>query len=210
MDVRFLGTVEFAKAWALQKRLADERSQGLIADTLLLLEHPPVYTCGASSRDVPPPGLPHPYYVIERGGDTTYHGPGQLVGYPIMHLGERGLGAVDHLRLIESALIRTCARFGLAAETVAGFTGVWCRGRKIASIGVAVRRNVSYHGFALNVDCELSPFYRINPCRLEPEQMSTLSKLAGRPISVAAAARAAAEAFKESFKTPQEPAAQAA
>ncbi|MDE1976211.1 MAG: lipoyl(octanoyl) transferase LipB [Elusimicrobia bacterium] len=210
MDVRFLGQVEFTEAWALQKRLVDERARGLIADTLLLLEHQPVYTCGASSRDVPPPGLPHPYHIIERGGDTTYHGPGQLIGYPIVHLGERGLGAVDHLRLIERALIRTCARFGLAAETVAGFTGVWCRGRKIASIGVAVRRNVAYHGFALNVDCDLSPFYRINPCRLEPEQMSTLSKLVGHSIPVATVAHAVAEAFKESPKTAPEPAAQAA
>jgi len=201
MDIRFLGRVEFTEAWKLQKQLVEDRGRGLIPDTLLLLEHPPVYTCGASSREVPPPGLPYPYHVIERGGDATYHGPGQLVGYPIVHLGKRGLGAVDHIRLIEAALIKTAARYGLQAETIAGFTGVWSRGKKIASIGVAVRQNVAYHGFALNVSCELAPFYRINPCRLEPEQMGTLAKLAQRPILVSDVSRAAAAAFEETFRT---------
>ncbi len=199
MDIRFLGLMEFVQAWELQKRLVEERSQGHIPDTLLLLEHPPVYTCGASSHACLPESLPHPGHVIERGGDATYHGPGQLVGYPIVHLGERRTTAVDHIRFIEAALIETAQGFGLGAQRIPGFTGVWCQGQKIASIGVAARKNVAFHGFSLNVCCDLSPFYRINPCKLEPAQMTTLSKLTKRPISVEETAQKAAGAFHRIF-----------
>lgn len=176
--------MEYAEAWQLQKRLAAERAEGKIPDTLLLVEHPPVITLGSSAR---PEAmlLPFPIYKVERGGDITYHGPGQLVGYPIIHLGERGLKVRNYLRLLESVLIEAIAPLGVSGERLEGFTGVWAGGKKIASIGVAVKQQVSYHGFALNVDCDLKHFKLIYPCKLEPEQISSLSQHLGRPVAMA-------------------------
>jgi lipoyl(octanoyl) transferase len=190
MEVRRLGRLGYAEAWALQKELVAARVEGRIPDTLLLLEHDPVVTCGGTAK-LPGP-LPIPVYQVERGGDATWHGPGQLVGYPILNLAENGLKVREYLRFLERALIEAC---GLG-ETLAGFTGVWAKGKKIASIGVAVRRGVSYHGFALNVDCDLAGFRLIHPCKLQPEEIGTLAAALGRPVDRAELEERIVEAFE--------------
>lgn len=202
MRLRRLGLLDYLAAWELQKELADARAEGREEDTLLLLEHPPVYTRGASSNDEPPGPLPHPLHTVERGGDITYHGPGQLVGYPIIALAGRGLTPVTALRAYEEALIAALDGLGLPAGRLKGFTGVWSGGRKVASIGIAVRRGVSYHGFALNVRCDLAPFWRINPCLLEPAELATVSGLLGRAVPMEEAERAVAAAFAARFPAP--------
>ncbi|MBI5596673.1 MAG: lipoyl(octanoyl) transferase LipB [Elusimicrobia bacterium] len=181
---RDLGLIGYDEAWALQRALAAERADGRGRDVLLLLEHPPVYTRGTSSRGEGGP-LPHPVRDAERGGQTTYHGPGQLVAYPIVHLKERGLTVGAWLRGLESAVIAVLAGFGLEGERVAGATGVWCRGRKTASIGVAVKGWVAYHGLALNAELDLAPFAAIRPCGFAPEVMTSLTQLLGRRVGAA-------------------------
>ncbi|OGR83234.1 MAG: lipoyl(octanoyl) transferase [Elusimicrobia bacterium RIFCSPHIGHO2_02_FULL_57_9] len=195
MLVRVLGSKAYAEAWEIQKRLVEQRRREEIPDTLLLLEHPPVYTTGRSSKSPIPQLLPYPVYRVERGGDMTYHGPGQLVGYPIFHLGKRGLRPRSYLQALETVLIAALGTLGFKGETLRGFTGVWCQGKKIASIGVGVKDQISYHGFALNVNCELEPFARIHPCRLQPEQISSLAALRGRAIDEDKVLHAVADAF---------------
>jgi lipoyl(octanoyl) transferase len=202
MEVRDLGLREYVEVWDLQKRLVEKRVRGELADTVLLCEHPPVYTIGRSSKAPVPPALPHPIHVVERGGDLTYHGPGQLVGYPILDLAELGLGPRSYLRALEEALARAVRALGLEAGPLPAFTGLWARGKKIASIGVAVSGGVSYHGFALNVCCDLSPFRAIHPCNLEPEQIGAVSGLLERPIPVAEASAAVAAALGEGLFAP--------
>ncbi len=185
MNIRHLGVIDYAEALALQKALVEERLAGE-PDVLLLLEHPHVITRGASARREGAPAVAAmldgvPVYDVERGGQLTYHGPGQLVAYPIVHLKERGLGLAEHMRGLEDAVIEA-VRPWAAAERLAGFTGVWSGGRKLASIGVAVRRWVSYHGVAVNVSTDLAFFRRIYPCGLEPSQMTSLEKLTGGPV----------------------------
>ena len=184
MEVRDLGLAEYAEVWALQKELVSKRQRGEIEDTLLLCEHPPVYTRGRSSRAPVPPSLPHPIHTVERGGDITWHGPGQLIGYPILDLHALDLTAGSYLRALEQALVEGVRPLGLEAATIRGFTGLWAAGRKIASIGVAVSGGVSYHGFSLNVSCDLAGFGAIHPCNLQPEQLATLRGLTGKPVTV--------------------------
>ena len=158
-------------------------------ERIYLLEHEPVYTIGrlrdrSSLRD--PLHLPHPVVETNRGGQATYHGPGQLVGYPVLDLGRRGRDLHAHLRVLEDVIIRVCARAGVVAGRREGLTGVWVQGRKIASIGVGVRRWVSMHGFALNVtDACLAGFQAITPCGLEGVRMTALERESGRPLTVA-------------------------
>ena len=199
MNGEFLGTREYGEVWALQKELVGRRALGEIPATLLLVEHPPVYTLGSSSKNRPPASLPHPLHVVERGGDITYHGPGQLVGYPILGLKDRKLKPRSYLRTLEDVIISALKGMGLEAERLRGFTGVWVRGRKVASIGVAVQGDVSFHGFSLNVNCDLEPFRLIYPCRLEPGQMTTVESLLGRPVAGADARRMVTEAFLSRF-----------
>ena len=196
MEVRRLGLVDYQEAWELQRRLVDERAAGHIGDTLLLLEHPSVVTCGRGLRPKSLVETPHPVFHVERGGDVTYHGPGQLVGYPIVHLKERGLTIGAWLRLIESCLIDALGEHGLEGERLKGFTGVWARGKKLASIGVAVRSWVAYHGFALNVSTDLSLLRGLYPCGLEPGQLSSMKELLGRRVDAAAALDSVARAFE--------------
>ncbi len=203
MLIRALGLKDYDEVWRLQRLLVAERLRGQGSDTLLLVEHPPVYTCGVSSKAVAPAPLPHPYRIVERGGDFTYHGPGQLVGYPILDLHKRGLTARSYLRSLEAVLIEALRPLGLEAETLKGFTGVWCRGRKVASIGVAVKDRISYHGFALNVCCDLEPFRAIYPCNLQPEQMTDLEGLLGRRLDFQAVLRTVADAFLAYFDAPR-------
>jgi lipoyl(octanoyl) transferase len=150
MDFRWLGTVSYADGLALQNELVEQRHRGEIGDTVLLLEHEPVYTIGrtrdqTSLRD--PGDLPHPVFEINRGGQATYHGPGQLVGYLILDLNVHGRDLHDYLRRIESFLIAFAGHFGMEAGRREGLTGVWVEDRKLASIGVGVRKWISMHGF---------------------------------------------------------------
>lgn len=158
------GNMDFPAALRLQEGLVTGIAAGSSAETLLLLEHPSVYTIGAGGNSA---NLLAPEISLlrtNRGGDITWHGPGQLVGYPLVNLGVRGRDLHCWLRFLEELLIRTVAEFGVAARTVPGSTGVWAEGGKLASIGVGVRRWATMHGFALNVAPDLTHFKRINPC----------------------------------------------
>lgn len=181
--VRDLGLMDYDAAWALQKALAAERAEGRGQDALLLVEHPPVYTLGTSA---PEPGpLPHPARRVERGGQTTFHNLGQLVAYPVLHLRERGLSVGGLLRALEGAVIAVLAGLGLEGERRAGATGVWCRGRKVCSEGVAVKGWVSFHGLALNCDNDLAGFAAIRPCGFDAAVMTSLTELLGRRVTAA-------------------------
>jgi lipoyl(octanoyl) transferase len=182
-----LGLRDYGATLALMRRLVELRQADAAPDTLLLVEHPPVITLGrrATAR-AHVRALDVPVVEVERGGDATWHGPGQLVGYPIVRLdeGERDLHAF--LRALEEAMIRTCADVGLAAERRPGWTGAWIGDRKVASIGIAVRRWVTLHGFALNVSTDLRQFAAVEPCGLDAAVMTSLSEAAGRPVELAA------------------------
>lgn len=173
-----LGTLAYREAWAHQLALVETRKTGAGDDTLILVEHPDVITLGraqAAAANVVAPGAVE-VVAIERGGDVTYHGPGQLVAYPIIQLvdGERDLH--KFLRALEDAVIRTLARYDLAADRVPGKTGVWIDGaRKICSIGIACRRWVTFHGLALNVTTDLAQFHRINPCGFDAAVMTSIA-----------------------------------
>ncbi|GAA5118178.1 lipoyl(octanoyl) transferase LipB [Luteolibacter yonseiensis] len=172
-------------------------------DTIFLLEHEPVYTIGrlrdqSSLRN--PNSLPYPVHEINRGGQATFHGPGQLVGYPILDLTSRGKDLHEHLRKLEDALIRACHRFGVDAGRREGLTGVWVENRKLASIGVGVRKWISMHGFAINITKEsLPPFFAITPCGIDGVSMSCLADEAGREITVAEAAVAIEKELRALF-----------
>lgn len=202
MLVRALGLKPYAQVWRLQKDLVDKRLRGEIPDTLLLVEHEPCYTRGASSKAHWPPELPYPTYDVERGGDITYHGPGQLVGYPIFDIERLGLTSTSYLRSLELVLIEALRPLGIEAKTSKGFTGVWVKDKKIASIGVAGRGPVFYHGFALNVCNDLTPFQLIHPCNLESSRMTSVHKLLGRPTDTMAALKHVADAFLAYFGCP--------
>ncbi len=182
VEVVRLGRVEYAEAWRLQKERVDRRIAGEVPDALLLCEHEPVFTQGRRNAIE---GMTHvagvPVFSIERGGEMTWHGPGQLVGYPVIDLTPRGGDVHRYLRDLEEVLIRTLGAFGLAGERREGATGVWVGGSKVASLGVAVRRWVTYHGFALNCDPDLRFFQMIRPCGFDPDVMTSMTRLLGRP-----------------------------
>jgi lipoyl(octanoyl) transferase len=195
-----LGTelVDYQHAWQLQRQVHEEVVAGRAPDTVLLLEHPPTYTAGKRTNSWERPTDGTPVVDVDRGGRITWHGPGQLVGYPIVRLAGR-LDVVAYVRRVEEALIRTCADFGLTAVRVdrQGWTGVWIpadppaadgtpgrRARKIAAIGVRVARGVTMHGFALNCDPDLSWFGRIVPCGIEEADVTSLSAELGRDVPV--------------------------
>jgi lipoate-protein ligase B len=184
-----LGMRDYKVTWELQLDLVAKRASNEIPDTLLLVEHPHVYTLGRRCRNRPKEIRVEnrivPCYAIERGGDITYHGPGQLVGYPVFDLNQRDRDLHRYLRNLEESLMRACADFGIGTERRAGFTGVWTResvSRKIASIGIAVRNWVTYHGFALNVNPDLKYFQTIHPCGLDGGAMTSLEAMLGRPV----------------------------
>jgi lipoyl(octanoyl) transferase len=182
LEIIQAGSVPYGDALAWQRRLAEERIAGRQShDLLLLLEHPPVITLGRGSRDehlLAVDGVE--VFEIERGGDVTYHGPGQLVGYPIIDLTGYRQDLHWYLRTLEDALIGALARLGIAAERNPGYTGVWTRGRKIASIGIHVKQWVTWHGFALNVTTDLSAFNRIVPCGIPGVEMTSVEREGGR------------------------------
>lgn len=178
--IRWLGRVPYDAALAMQEEIVARKIADPSApDELLLLEHEPVYTIGrtpdqSSLRDAS--HLPHPVVQINRGGQATYHGPGQLVGYPLLDLRVRGQDLHRYLRGLEEVLIATLREYGVEAARREGLTGVWVDQRKIASIGVGVRRWISMHGFALNVGHDLEPFREITPCGISGVEMTSLSR----------------------------------
>jgi lipoyl(octanoyl) transferase len=188
---------------AMQENAVTAILSGEIGDTLFLLEHQPVYTIGrlrdqSSLREAT--SLPHPVFETNRGGQATYHGPGQLVGYPILDLNPRGRDLHLHLRLIEDALIAACADLGVSAGRREGMTGVWVQNRKLASIGVGVRKWVSMHGFAINVTREsLPPFLAITPCGLDGVSMTCLEAETAEPITMDLAISAISHRLRKSF-----------
>ena len=187
-EQRWLGRVTFEEALGLQEELvAKKRENRDASDELLLLEHEPVYTIGRTpdqSSLVDAAHLPHPLFAINRGGQATYHGPGQLIGYPIIDLRRCGQDLHRYLRWLEELLIQTLAIYEISARTRPGLTGVWVDKRKIASIGVGVRHWITMHGFALNVCGDLAPFDRIIPCGIRDVTMTSIEREAGKPFSV--------------------------
>ncbi len=176
------GTVPYGEALEWQRELAEDRIAGrLTHDVLLLLEHPPVVTLGRNSHPanlLQPAGID--VFEVERGGDVTFHGPGQLVGYPILDLRAYKPDLHWYLRTLEQALIEALGVLGIVAERNPGFTGVWTRGKKIASIGIHVKQWVTWHGFALNVTTDLTHFDRIVPCGIHGVEMTSVEREAGR------------------------------
>jgi lipoyl(octanoyl) transferase len=192
LHVRWLGQMEFARALALQEQIVlTKRYDSSVDDELLLLEHEPVYTIGRTPDQSSLLGtghLPHPLFVINRGGQATYHGPGQLIGYPIIDLRRCGQDLHKYLRWLEQLLIAFLAEHGIAASRRESLTGVWVGDRKIASIGVGVRHWITMHGFALNVCGDLSPFNHIVPCGINDVAMTSMEKETGAAFSVAGVA----------------------
>jgi lipoyl(octanoyl) transferase len=220
-----LGRVAYAEGLDLQERLVAERKAGTIGDTLLLLEHPPVITLGrnakqqnivASREELSRRSVE--LFECNRGGDVTYHGPGQLVGYPIFNILQMQpkLGAVDFVRRLEEVLIRTCADFGIATHRVKGMTGVWTEpasGRpttndqrptteaKIAALGIHISRGVTSHGFALNVNTDLSHFELIVPCGIADKPVTSIARELGREVSFDSVADAVTRQFGSAFNS---------
>lgn len=204
-----LGRVEYGAARALQTRLREERAERRLPDLLLLLEHDPVYTRGRRSG---PEELPMgvDWYRMQgidvqdtdRGGRVTYHGPGQLVGYPIVSLHEYGFGVREYVARMERVICESLGELGVTARTYEGLTGVWTpdpERRKIGSIGIHVAQGITTHGFAVNVSNDLQPFEWIVPCGLEGARFTSLSRELGREVAVAEYAEAAAQAFGRSY-----------
>src|SRR5438552_18676640 len=192
LRVRWLGRMKFADALALQEKIATKKRQDRSSgDELLLLEHEPVYTIGRTpdrSSLLGAAHLPHPLFPINRGGQATYHGPGQLMGYPIIDLSRCGQDLHKYLRWIEDLLIGFLAKFELSATRRTGLTGVWIDDRKIASIGVGVRHWITMHGFALNICGDLAPFAQITPCGLANVTMTSVERETDRKVTLAEAA----------------------
>ncbi len=185
VDVRQLGTIDYQDAWQLQRELADARVAGG-HDTLLLLQHPAVYTAGRRTEPHERPLDGTPVVDTDRGGKITWHGPGQLVGYPIIGLAEP-LDVLNYVRRLEQALIKVCGDLGLQTGRVDGRSGVWVAGRparKVAAIGVRVARSTTLHGFALNCDCDLASFTTIVPCGISDAGVTSLSAELGRHVAV--------------------------
>lgn len=186
--VRRLGTVDYHQAWQVQRELADARADGTGSDTLLLLEHPAVYTAGRRTEPHERPVDGTPVVDTDRGGKITWHGPGQLVGYPIIGL-TQPLDVVKFVRLLEDSLIIVCAELGLQTIRVDGRSGVWLPAddvrpeRKIAAIGIRVARATTLHGFSLNCDCDLNGFSGIVPCGIADAGVTTLTRELGRQIT---------------------------
>jgi lipoyl(octanoyl) transferase len=208
LDVRWLGRVPYADGVAAQKSLVEERRAGRIPDTLLLLEHPHVITLGvkardsrahvkASDEDLAARGVE--LYESGRGGDVTYHGPGQLVGYPILDLRPDRCDVHRYVRDLEDVLIRAAARFGVAAGRVPGMSGAWVGDRKLAAIGVRISRWITSHGFALNVTTDLAYFGLIVPCGIADRGVTSLAELTGRAVSMDEARRAVVPEFADVF-----------
>jgi lipoate-protein ligase B len=193
-----LGTIEYGEAWRLQKSLVERRAADEIPDTLLLMEHPHVVTLGRRGKREDVFDATLPVFEIERGGEATYHGPGQLVGYPILKMKDR----LDVRKLVtdlEEVLIRASGAFGIPAERNEAQRGIWIRGRKLGSIGMAVHNLVTYHGFAHNLSTDLSYFERIRPCGNEGRVMTSMEKELGHAVDMAEFEARVAGDFEDVF-----------
>ena len=208
LEVRRLGVVSYTEGLELQKRLVEQRKAGQIPDQLLLLEHPPVITLGVKTRNdrsniVAAPDIlaAKGVEVFEtgRGGDVTYHGPGQLVGYPIVDLKPDRCDVHRYVRDIEEVMILTAAAFGVRAGRLPGLTGAWVGNQKLAAIGVRIARWVTSHGFALNVNTALDHFDFIVPCGITDKGVTSLHLLLGRPVAMAEVEIVVEDAFREVF-----------
>jgi lipoyl(octanoyl) transferase len=208
LEVRRLGLVPYAEGLELQQHFVEERRAGRVPDQLLLLQHPHVITLGvrarrdrshvlASAESLEKQGVE--LFETGRGGDVTYHGPGQLVGYPIFDLRPDRCDVHQYVRDIEEALIRAAAHFGIAAGRSAGLTGVWVGDEKLAAIGVRIARWITSHGFAFNVTTDLSHFKLIVPCGITGKGVTSLQKLLGHPLPMPEVENAAADAFAAVF-----------
>jgi len=207
LQITHLEQIDYRSALGLQHRLMEKRSTGEIADQLLLLEHPHTFTLGRTGRlehlrisaeELSQSGIP--LYQTRRGGNITYHGPGQLVGYPIIDLNGCGRDIGRYLRGLEQVLIRSMAMFNLKGEQLRGLTGVWVDGKKIASIGIAVRHWITYHGFSLNIDPDLCFFDKIVPCGLRDREVTSMRQLLGEGRADAEEVRwAVSKSFIEIF-----------
>ena len=201
---RWLGRIHYAEGMQLQESLVAGKIGGDAANHLLLLEHEPVYTMGRTRDESSlrkETALPHPVHRTNRGGPATYHGPGQLVGYPVLDLVlfDRDLHA--YLRFLEEVLITLLARHGVRGGRIDGKTGVWAGDRKIASLGVGVRKWISMHGFAINIRGDLSPFSHITPCGLPGVQMTSLEAEGATGVTVESCAREVGIIFNELLRT---------
>jgi len=189
LNVRWLGRMQFARALGVQEEIvAKKRNDPFFEDQLLLLEHEPVYTIGRTpdrSSLLGSAHLPHPLFSINRGGQATYHGPGQLMGYPIIDLRRCGQDLHKYLRWLEQLLIDLLAQYDIIAQRRESLTGVWVENRKIASIGVGVRHWITMHGFALNVCGDLSPFDHIVPCGISNVTITSMEKETKKSFTVA-------------------------
>jgi lipoyl(octanoyl) transferase len=202
LTVERLGTVAYQPAWELQDELAQQRRERRIGDRLLLLEHFPVYTIGRGGDEANLLAGPDrlrqigaEFVRIDRGGDITFHGPGQLVAYPIVEL-RNPLDVRRYVRTLEAAIVETAAAFGVEAGRIEGLTGVWVEGeRKLAAIGVRVRRAVTTHGLALNVNTELRWFDEMIPCGIPDKQVTSLAREVGQPVEMEAVEEAMAAAL---------------
>jgi lipoyl(octanoyl) transferase len=189
VEVRDLGTIDYLAAWDRQRELVDRRADELGPDTLLLLEHPSVYTAGKRTEPEDRPQDGTPVIDVDRGGKITWHGPGQLVGYPIVKLDDP-IDVVQYVRRIEQALIHVCDQLGVATGRVEGRSGVWLPAddrrveRKIAAIGIRVQRGVTMHGFEINCNADLAAFERIIPCGIRDAGVTSLSAELGRDVTV--------------------------
>jgi lipoyl(octanoyl) transferase len=206
LTVERLGTVAYGPTWELQDELAEQRRQRRIGDRLLLVEHFPVYTIGRGGDEsnllASPARLREigaEFFRIDRGGDITFHGPGQLVAYPIVELRDP-LDLRRYVRSLEQAIIATAAGFGVPAHRISGLTGVWVAGRrKLAAIGVRVRRGVTTHGLALNVNTDLRWFAEMIPCGIADKEVTTLAAELGRPVEMAQVEDALTDALAQAF-----------
>ena len=180
-ETRWLGTgVDYVEAWERQKRIATERAEGTTYDTLLLLEHAPVYTAGPRApREHVIGTLGAPLVDTDRGGQITYHGPGQLVGYPIVGLAAKGLGPKAYVRALEESLVEALGELGVLGHTEDGLTGVWTEKGKIAAIGVRITRGIAMHGFALNVTTDMAAYAPIIPCGIDDRPVTSMAQVLG-------------------------------
>ncbi len=199
LRVRRLGRMPYDRALSLQERLVEEKVAGDPIDDLLLLEHDAVYTLGRGADEADLMGVPErlgvPVFRVGRGGGATFHGPGQLVGYPIVHLRPSGRDVLPFVRRLEGSLIETCAAFGIEARTRPGLTGTWVGDEKIASIGIGVRRGIAFHGMALNVTTDVTYFAHIVPCRMAGLSTTSMQRVLGRAPELAAVATAFVGSF---------------
>jgi lipoate-protein ligase B len=197
-----LGLVDYEWSWKLQKELVERKARGLLrVDYVLLVEHPHVFTLGRKGNPENIFADDVPVYRVERGGDVTYHGPGQQVVYPIVDLTRMQLNVKGYLRVLEQIIIDALGEFGISAGVIEGKTGVWVGERKIASIGVAVDRWITYHGVALNVNTDMSYFYKIRPCGMPSEVMTSMEKILGRKTELGEVKRSILKSYSRIMGT---------